>query len=105
MEGFSGLVGISTCLFVELVALQHGLSMAWSMNIRSLLCCLDSKDVVEMVSKGFLVSHRYHNVVYSIKQWFSEDWFIKLEHTLRKGNSCDNFLPKMGATHSAEFQT
>ena len=94
MKGFSGSVGVATNLFVELLALLNGLRLAWDLNIRNIVCCPDSMDVVQMISKGIPSTHYYSNLVYSTEDWFNREWNISLDHTLREGNSCADFLPR-----------
>ena len=47
---FSGYIGMSTNLHGELLALWHGLQVAWDMGLHQILCCSDS--VVSLVNKG-----------------------------------------------------
>ena len=103
--GFTGFLGISTNLHAKLMALLHGLRMAWEYGVRNLLCNSNSLDVVRMVSPGVPTTHRYYKIVFSISRWFSKDWVISLEHTLRDGNGGIDFLAKLWARNDELYHT
>ena len=43
------------------------------------------------------IFHRYTCVIHEIKRLLHREWDVTLEHTLREGNSCADFLAKEGA--------
>ena len=90
-------------LHAELLALLHGLQVAWDFGAQRVLCCSDSLDVVTLVTHGVPPSHRYATIVKAIVSWFDEDWTVMVEHSLREGNACADMLAKMGATNDECF--
>jgi ribonuclease HI len=50
MHGFAGNIEFSNILHVELLAMYHGLTLAWELDIKDLWCYSDSKTVIKLLS-------------------------------------------------------
>ena len=48
--------------------------------------------------------HHYLNIVQHIRMLIWQNWSVVLQHTLREGNSCADFLARKGST-SREYVT
>jgi hypothetical protein len=45
--------------------------------------------------------HHYAVIIHNIKYLLANDWSVKVVHTLREGNTCADYLAKLGA-HNPE---
>lgn len=43
--------------------------------------------------------HKFAAIVYDIRHMLNKDWTIRLEHTLREGKFCADFITKIGASN------
>ncbi|CAJ2635744.1 unnamed protein product [Trifolium pratense] len=51
VHGFSGNIGFSNILHAELMALYHGLLLAWELNIKDLRCYSDSATAIKLITE------------------------------------------------------
>ncbi|MCI40968.1 glucan 13-beta-glucosidase, partial [Trifolium medium] len=42
-------------------------------------------------------------IIYNIKDLLSRNWRVRLMHTLREGNTCADFLAKIGACNPEAY--
>lgn len=85
--GFSGFCGITTNLNAELMAIDHGLSLAWSYGYRDVVCESDSKSALDLILGGVFHTHPYAAVIAHIRSFMSYAWNLSFGHTLREGNA------------------
>ncbi|XP_057729031.1 uncharacterized protein LOC130944631 isoform X3 [Arachis stenosperma] len=96
--GISGFLENSSTLHAELAAVERGLLLAWDWGIRKLICHSDSMTVVSLVSNGGNHDrHQFAGLLANIQELLQRDWQVQVEHTLREGNSCADWLAKDGA--------
>lgn len=95
--GFAGSLGFSEILQAELMAILKGLSLAWDLGIRRLVCCSDSKMAIDIIEKACNLFHVYAVLIQNIKDLLMKDWLVTLIHTWREGNAAADFLAKLGA--------
>ncbi|XP_072081463.1 uncharacterized protein [Arachis hypogaea] len=96
--GISGFLENSSILHAELAAVERGLLLAWDWGIRKLICHSDSMTVVSLVSNGGNHDrHQFAGLLANIQELLQRDWQVQVEHTLREGNSCADWLAKDGA--------
>src|ERR1044072_2929243 len=102
--GFFGSGGDDTVLCMELMAIYHGLRLAWEHGFRKVLCLTDSLLSVSLIQTQLSQFHEYAVIVGNIKALLRREWEVRLCHTLREGNMCADFLAKAGARqdHSLE---
>ncbi|KAK2358414.1 hypothetical protein QL285_095601 [Trifolium repens] len=81
----------------ELMALYHGLRLAWELNIKELICYSDSGTAINLITEPVDEWHHYAAILLNIKDILARDWRVKITHTLREGNACTDFLAKFGA--------
>lgn len=96
--GFQGSLGIAGNLEAELMALYHGLHLAWSRDFRYVLCETDSKDVVRLVRETVDTHHLHHAILADIEEYINREWQISISHVLREANSCADFLARDGSS-------
>jgi ribonuclease HI len=97
IRGFYGNIGVSNIMHAELLALYHGLQLAWELNIRELLCYSDSGTAIKLITEPVDEWHHYAAILHNIKDILARNWRVKIIHTLREGNACADFLAKFGA--------
>ena len=84
-------------LLMELLVVLHGLQVAWNKGCRRLVCYSDSLLTVTLVNHPPPGSHQCAGVIACIRDFLHRDWLVRLQHTLREGNACTDFLAKTGA--------
>jgi len=101
--GYSGSITHSQdILFAELTALYQGLRLTISFNCEELTCYSDSLLVVNLIKEELNQFHVYVVLIQNIKDIMSSRNYY-LHHSLRKGNQCADFLPKLGASNDIEL--
>lgn len=84
MLGYYGSAGFSNSLHVELLALYHGLRIAWQYGYKDLICYTDSTLVINLVHRESNVWHHYAAIINNIKDLVARNWRVCVTHTLRK---------------------
>lgn len=102
-KGFYGSVGYSNILHAELMALFLGISLCWELGFRKVMCFTDSLNVLKLIEDGDHNFHSFGNEIALIRGMLRRDWNIQLNHTLREGNHCTDYLAKMGAKSSSTY--
>jgi len=105
LSGFSGFIPNSTdILLAELTTIYHGLSKAIEMGVDDLICYSDSLLSINLISANTPRFHIYAVLIQDIKDMlFSCNY--SLQHTLREGNQCVDYLAKLGASSDVEIYT
>ena len=103
LVGFWGFGGSDSVLCMELMAIFHGLSLAWDNGFRRVLCLSDSLLAVNLIQTPPSSHHVFAVVVGNICGLLRRDWRVCVQHTLREGNACADFLAKAGAAQAARF--
>ncbi|XP_045822427.1 uncharacterized protein LOC123915340 [Trifolium pratense] len=84
ISGFYGAANVRSILFVELMAVLHGLHICWESGFRRVTCYSDSLQLVNLIRDGVSAHHRFANEVFSIRQLLARDWEVAINHTLRE---------------------
>jgi ribonuclease HI len=95
--GFGGNIGLSSILQAELLAIYHGLRVAWDQGHRHLVCYSDSTLALQLISTEVNSWHLFAPIINNIKELMARDWNLQLIHTWREANATADFLAKMGA--------
>lgn len=83
IHGFAGSIAIGDDLLAELMALYHGLNLAWSKNYHDLTCYSESKNVLQLVA----TTNNWHNyspIIKNIKDFLDRDWNVCSPHPLER---------------------
>jgi ribonuclease HI len=105
LSDFSGFIPNSNdILLAELTTIYHGLIKAIEMGTDHLLCYYDSLISIHLISDNTLRFHIYAMVIQDIKDMLASRNY-SLQHTLREGNQCADYLTKLGASSDVEFIT
>lgn len=94
IRGFFGSSSDATILHMELLAIYHGLTLAWDMGFRIVECQSDSLHAVDLVLAPPAPRHLYAALLMDIRDLLARAWNVKLVHTLQEGNVCADFLAK-----------
>jgi len=73
------------------------------MNFQEVFCYTDSLHCVQILKELTPRFHKYATLTKEIKDLLNLDWLASIDHTLREGNSCADFLAKTGASSTAEY--
>jgi ribonuclease HI len=103
VHGFAGNIGFSYILDAVLMAVYHGLVLAWGLGIKELMCYSDSKTVIKLIYDPVNAWHHYATIILNIKDLLARNWRVKVVHTLRKDNACAYFLAKLRARNLEAF--
>lgn len=102
--GFGGNIGFSSILQAELLALYHGLRVAWDQGHRHLVCYSDSTLAIQLVNTTVNPWHLFAPIISNIKDLMARDWHLQLSHTWREANATADFMAKMGANCNEAWQ-
>jgi len=104
ITGFSGYIaGTSDILLAELHAIHRGLLLAKEMNFQEVFCYTDSLHCVQILKELTPKFHKYATLIQDIKDLLNLDWQASIDHTLREGNNCADFLAKTDASSTSEL--
>ncbi|CAJ2633416.1 unnamed protein product [Trifolium pratense] len=98
LEGFYGTASQSNILYVEIMAVLHGLELCWNKGFRDVVCFSDSLLTVKLIKEGVSNCHSLANEVHIIRQLLGRVWRVVIDHTLREDNKCADLLAKLGAS-------
>ncbi|GAU24184.1 hypothetical protein TSUD_84190 [Trifolium subterraneum] len=73
VHGFAGNIGFSNILHAELLAMYHGLVLAWKLNIKDMWCYSDSKTAIKLLSDHVNEWHHYAAIIYNIKDLLTKN--------------------------------
>ncbi|XP_024634721.1 uncharacterized protein [Medicago truncatula] len=105
LSGFSGFIPNSTdILLAELTTIYHGLSKAIEMGVDDLICYYDSLLSINLIFVNTTRFHIYVVLIQDIKDMLDNRNYF-LQHTLREGNQCADYLAKLGASSYVEIIT
>lgn len=98
LAGFMGFGAQGSVLRMELLAIFHGLELAWNLEHRQVECFSDSLLAVNLIQTP--PSHFHVEVVllHHILSLMHRDWNTRVTHVLREENACADFLAKAGAS-------
>jgi len=95
--GFSSFINNSQdIMFAELTTLHQGLILAISLNCDDLACYSNSLLTVNLIKDDLPQYHVYVVLIKNIKDLNSRNY--SLQHLLREGNRCADFMAKLGAS-------
>jgi ribonuclease HI len=80
----------------ELWGVLEGLSYAWRLRFRKVELQLDSKQVVDMVTKKVGVQHDGWSLCQKIWRLLHLNWEVRIRHTYREANLCADALASIG---------
>ncbi|XP_057432515.1 uncharacterized protein LOC130725286 [Lotus japonicus] len=101
--GFLGSGGCGSVLEMELMAIFHGLRVTWDKGFRRVLCSSDSLLAVSLIRNPPSSFHVHAVIIACIRAMLSRPWMVRLEHTLREGNACVDYMAKAGALQDHRF--
>lgn len=101
--GFSGSCSHTTNLNAELLAILHGLRIAWQARHTSVIFEYDSKSALELINGQVTLFHPFAPLVNFIRSFQTQNWTIIFQHTLCERNDCADWLAKHGANSDQVF--
>lgn len=105
MWGFSGFCGISTNLNVELLAIYHGLDMAWKAGYKFVICESDSLSALSLINDGVSPFHPFAPLIEEIHMLRCMQRTLScFKHILREGNEFADWMAKIGASLDHDLQ-
>lgn len=96
-------MGISTILHVELLAIYHGLKVAWDQGYRNLICYLDSTLSIQLIGGEVNSWHHYASILANIKDMVNKGSHVCFRHTMREANSAADLLAKTRAAGTSTW--
>lgn len=91
-------------LHLELLAIFHGLALAWDCNFRVIDCQSNSLEAVSLVKTSPSPRHEFATLIWDINDMLSRPWRVELHHILREGKFCADFLAKHDASQIEDLQ-
>ena len=59
--------------------------------------------MIKLLSNHVNEWHHYAAIIFNIMDLLTRNWGVRLVHTLRKGNTCADFLAKFGARNPEAY--
>ena len=103
IAGFVSHIGIAGSLLAELIAIRHGLLLAWQYGFRRVECESDCLKAVQIIHSNTGDFPYFESIVEEINQLLLLDWDVKVYHVLREANSCADYLAKIGSSTNTAF--
>lgn len=103
LAGFMGFGAQGLVLRMELLAIFHGLELAWNLEHRQVECFSDSLLAVNLIQTPPSHFHVEAVLLHHILGLLHRDWNARVTHVLREGNACANFLAKAGASQECSL--
>lgn len=97
---FSGSVGFSNVLHVELLDLYDGFRIGCNKVLRTLVCYTDSTLALHLVQRETNIWHHYAAIIQNTKELLAKNQTIQLVHQLREGNAVVDCFAKHKASGS-----
>lgn len=69
IHSFAGNIGHSNIFHTDLMALYHGLCMAWELGIKVLMCYSDSKYAIKLISELVNLWHYYVAILHNFTEF------------------------------------
>jgi len=89
-------------MFAEPKAIYQGLNLVLSLGVEELACYSDSLLAVNLINSDISHYHIYTVLIQNIKDILGSRNF-SLQHSLREGNQCADFMAKLGASTNVEL--
>lgn len=96
--GFSGSCGYADNLTTEVQAIKNGLDLVWDRGYRNVILESDSKSALDLLDTTANNLHPLFSLLDHINGLLNREWNVKLQHNLREGNECADWMAKTGAT-------
>lgn len=103
MIGYSGHIDFADSLEVELLAILHGLRVAWEIGAEDVSCRSDCTEALSLILSPTYQSHKYAHIIFCIKELISRDWSTSFFHTCRESNQCADYMAKLGANTTGDL--
>ncbi|XLT60596.1 hypothetical protein S245_053503 [Arachis hypogaea] len=103
VAGFLSYIGFAGSVEAELMAIRHGLWLAWQSGYRKVECesdCMVALKIIHDNAEGF---PEFEHIVEEIHRFMLLEWDVIVYHIMREGNSCADFLAKMGSSSNSTF--
>lgn len=104
ISGFTGFCGVSTNLNAELLAIYHGFMIAWRAGYTHVICEYDSLSALALINEGVNSFHPFGPLIFQIQSLKSLQWSLFIQHTLREGNECAEWMAKTGASRDDDLK-
>ncbi|MED6139509.1 hypothetical protein PIB30_084482, partial [Stylosanthes scabra] len=88
----------------ELLAIWHGLTLAWNQGSRSVICetdCLEALNLIHLTDISPTVDH--YDLLSDIKALSNRDWTIHVTLIQRSANNAADLLAKCAARNQDDY--
>ncbi|KAJ1436761.1 Ribonuclease H domain [Sesbania bispinosa] len=103
LKGFYGHLVFSEIIQAELFAIRFGLLLAWEEGYRNIICWIDSMLALSLITAPVPKFHKYSSILEGIARLVHQKWNVTFKHILREGNSCADWLAKLGVQNGSTF--
>lgn len=102
--GFELHLGVCSNVEAELQAIRRGLQVAWDCGYRKIVCKTDVLVAIDLVQKSDVASHPLGSLIGDIRFLLSREWHCSLQHTLREGHFCADWLANAACVLDDDFE-
>lgn len=103
VKGFMAGSGGGDPLMAEILALKMGLTLLWDNGIRSALCEVDCKEIVDTLHGDHYHFHQLATEFGEIKTLMNQEWTIQITHIPRSANDAADCLAELGAVRQCNI--
>ena len=104
ISGFSVSLCHGSAFLSELLALEHGLRLAWELGYRSIICATDCQEAITALNTVDVSSYWACHTIRRVKSLLSQDWSVTIEAIPRDKNAIADALAckasRDGSSHS-----
>lgn len=100
ITGFSSCEGAGNPLLAELLAIKHGLNLAWEGGFRNIICETDSQEAVQLIhATSPHALHVFADTMEQILDLMQRSWLVEMHHVFREANACADFLARYNTSN------
>ncbi|XLR65771.1 hypothetical protein S83_016443 [Arachis hypogaea] len=103
IAGFVSYIGFAGSVEAELIAIRHGLWLAWQSGYRKVECESDCMMALKIIQDNAEDFPEFAHIVEEIHRFMLLEWDVTIYHIMREGNSCADFLAKIGSSSNSMF--
>ncbi|KAF1879364.1 hypothetical protein Lal_00005830 [Lupinus albus] len=101
LSSFSANFGVGSPILVELLAMEHGLNLAWDLGFKEIILESDCLEAVQIIPDGVRIC--LDNIllhVSNVRTWLTRNWMVEVKFVVREANKVADFMVKLGS-HSS----
>ncbi|KAE9614458.1 hypothetical protein Lal_00012188 [Lupinus albus] len=93
LSGFCVNFGVGSPILAELLAMEHGLKLAWDLGFKKVILESDCLEAMQVIRDGVLIClDNILLVVSNVRTWLSRNWMVEVKFVDRDVNKVADFM-------------